>query len=488
MEENSVKIDYRGSLTKIIEQFHSEGRDIPETILSNIDFKEKVVKDVLFDHDGRSTTVSVSEPLFINLIKNTSLDCYKKFMTIDWVEQVNYTDTVKAIPVALANKKYDFILEIFSMLDKTDVPQIKLIEYSRSIFEPILNIKTNLDRYDDFFSTKEDVAQYYSIFKEAFKRYPEFFNKIYYSHGQRNPKGLDENNWHKTGIEKLNIFGKMSEVDNLLCTNPLFVEIYKDIIDSYAGQEYGECTLLSVDNISDLLSNQNFEAINYLRDKGLLDKLRFMNAFDDYTEELIKQIYDHYDDEFSGFDKIFKKTGIAFAKIVNFYEKNDLIFTQNENFQKALVLLGNKDLRQKYLSDISELSFNISSNKEISSRDLIDLNKLSNYFIDTGFVQKPKTKWHKIALEKKISPNLLYLYMNKVDECKDFVLTKDNPLEKGEIVKLIFKNSDNLFQKSIGAEKIEIVMKKYFMDEVLNADYLSEIEVRGKGKDKKAKI
>lgn len=332
------------SMTKVIEQYHDMGEDLPEVIQNNINFLDGVFNDYYLQLEGRHTHIVEKQTIAQNIMDNLNLEQYKKYVTLDWLKTYENEDN-KVIFSLICAENYEVIYHFLSLIEKED----KNKKFNKEVFECIFNMNQHLE----VMFAKENYVPSVSNYLQLFKKTLEVFEPFYLeSCKKQNIKPRDVKKWHKEQ-EHLYIFHqgiKLHKVNMWLLKHDEFLNTIKDIFEQYDNPQ--DNLLLSKEYFDEAVKNGSEKIVAFyisqLLKYNMMTKEEIQEQIAKSLHYKISEMYseisgsfrDEHKNDYSqtyNIDKIYE-IAVKYGNYKPDYEKlSELLLIDNNDFQENFV-------------------------------------------------------------------------------------------------------------------------------------------------------
>jgi hypothetical protein len=435
--------EYRkSSITKMIEQYYLQKKEIPQEVIENINFLENIYFNYYMNNKEYNMHIDEKQTIAENLMDLLPLEMYEKYMDISWLMSNNSNNENRLISNLIFRERWDVLEKFLSLINK----ETKENDFNKVFFEEVFDIEKKLDDCKSFKKEKnyvEKVKNYFSFFEKTLIVFKDFHQ---YKCEQFKARYRDVEKWHKNFeyIYELNHHTELKNINEFLLEQDDFLDIIKNICKQYDNPKNN--SLLTKENFKKVIKHGNENIFLFFMSEFL--KNNFMQEKE--IEELIKESFQE--------------------KVEEIIKKNKMFFHEGKNSLK------NTDNIDKVYNIVQKYSQYKPSNEELSTFLLIDNLNINKLIIKN--VPKNKIKLLDLNLEELIAIKIIFqdiLKTQKMEESfwesykKDILKIRVEPEVKKELLKypcqLLYLSEK--ISKLYPNETIELKDKS--MSKVLNA-------------------
>jgi len=337
-------VDLRKSpVTKMVEECHHKGINLPDIVLKNIEFTKGFYTEfyVQFKDMGISRE-KIEETYAENLINNLPLEYYEKYMDITWLK--TYKEEKRSfISSLLYREKFDVVNKFLDFVSQEN----KENDFNKEIFEPIFNLNSNLMNLSSKWkkNSEQAIKNYLKVFTKALEVYEPYYLDTCKKYRLKSNQIVDIKKWHKNfdRIYLLNGNNKLHGINLELLKYDTNIDFIKDIFSQYDNVK--ENLLLQEGYFCDAIKNGSekivtFYISEFLRN-NLLTQERIENLIIKSFHEKVNEMEDYIKDCFKDDYKNDLKLDFKLDKIYDIAVKY-ANYKEDKEILSKLLLSGNK--------------------------------------------------------------------------------------------------------------------------------------------------
>lgn len=435
--------EYRkSSITKIIEYYFLQKKEVPKEIINNINFLENIDFKYYLKNKEYNIPINDKQSIAENLIECLPFEMYEKYMDISWLLTNHSHNENQLISSLIFREKWDVLEKFLSLINE----ETKENDFNQIFFEEVFDIEKKLDDIKMFKKENnyvEKVKNYLNFFEKTLIIFEEFYK---FKCETFRVKYIDVKMWHKNFeyIYEIRNKSNINKINDFLLENDNFLDIIKNICKQYDNPRKN--SLLTKENFKKVIKHGNENIFLFLMSELLKNKL----IKEEEIEELIKESFQE--------------------KVVEIIKKNKEFFNEGKNSLK------NTENIDKVYNIVKKYSQYKPSNEELSTFLLIDNININKLMIKN--LPKNKIKLLDLNLEELISVKIIFQDILKTQKIEIlFWENYQNNISKlrfeHEVKKDLLKYPCQLLYLSEKASKLypneTIDLKDKSMSKVLNA-------------------